>query len=197
MALFGQFGNIISGALGLLGRAGGVLGGVAQLGATTVASLLPASGPVIGVPQIAGPSFNGITAQPVMAAIPRLPTMAGALAGVIQPILIKIATFLGRRTLTLRETIKMIRRFSKLLAPAAIASVLGITVVELGTVILADASRPRRRMNPANVRALRRSMRRIESFHRLCVKADTLRRPGRRGSRKAPCPTSAPNVRLG
>lgn len=35
----------------------------------------------------------------------------------------------------------------------------------------------RRRMNPGNVKALRRSMRRLESFHHLCQKADRLRRP--------------------
>lgn len=34
-----------------------------------------------------------------------------------------------------------------------------------------------RRMNPANVKALRRSIRRLDSFHRLCVSADKLRRP--------------------
>lgn len=184
MALFGQFGNIIQGALGLLGRTGGPVGGVANVGSTLIAGLLPASGPVVGaVPGLPAPTTVA------MAAVPRLPSMAGALAGVIQPILIKVATFLGRRTLTLRETIKIIRRFSKLLAPASIAVVLGITVTELGSLILADAQRARRRMNPANVRALRRSMRRIESFHRLCVKADTLRRPGRRGARSlAPRP---------
>lgn len=38
----------------------------------------------------------------------------------------------------------------------------------------------RRRMNPANVHALRRSMRRLESFHKLCVSADRLRAPKRR-----------------
>lgn len=41
-----------------------------------------------------------------------------------------------------------------------------------------------RRMNPANVKALRRSMRRLDSFHRLCVSADRLRRPRSRGSKK-------------
>lgn len=34
-----------------------------------------------------------------------------------------------------------------------------------------------RRMNVGNVKALRRGMRRIEGFHRLCTKADRLRRP--------------------
>lgn len=35
----------------------------------------------------------------------------------------------------------------------------------------------RRRMNPGNVKALRRSLRRLESFHHLCQRADKLRRP--------------------
>lgn len=35
----------------------------------------------------------------------------------------------------------------------------------------------RRRMNPGNVKALRRSMRRLESFHHLCMRVDKLRRP--------------------
>ena len=193
MALFGNLGGLISRTLDVFGRSGGVLGGAANIGSTVLSSILPAQGPVVGLPQV-----NGTQALQVMSAVPRLPSMAGALAGVIQPILIKVATFLGRRTLTLRETIKIIRRFSKLLAPAAIATVLGITVVELGQLILADAQRPRRRMNPANVRALRRSMRRIESFHRLCVKADALRRPGRRSSRPGTrAPSAVQVVRAG
>lgn len=48
----------------------------------------------------------------------------------------------------------------------------------------------RRRMNPANVHALRRSVRRLESFHHLCMKVDKLRRPNRstrgKGARSAP-----------
>jgi hypothetical protein len=43
----------------------------------------------------------------------------------------------------------------------------------------------RRRMNVANTRALRRSMRRIEGFHKLCMKADILRR--RAPARRAKC----------
>jgi len=39
-----------------------------------------------------------------------------------------------------------------------------------------------RRMNPGNVKALRRSLRRLESFHHLCQRADKFRRRG--GSRK-------------
>lgn len=45
----------------------------------------------------------------------------------------------------------------------------------------------RRRMNPGNAKALRRSLRRLESFHHLCVRADKFRRRGgtRRGGRGA------------
>jgi len=53
----------------------------------------------------------------------------------------------------------------------------------------------RRRMNPGNISALRRSMRRLESFHKVCVRADQLRRPR---SRKGCKTTSSANfVRQG
>jgi len=51
-----------------------------------------------------------------------------------------------------------------------------------------------RRMNPANSKALRRSVRRIKSFHRLCVSTDLIKTGARRGRsrrcvtcRKDPC----------
>lgn len=188
MALFGQFGGFINNALKIFSRAGGAVGGAAQLGQTALTSFLPAQGPIVGFG-----GADGVAATPVMATALRLPSLAGALAVTIQPILIRVATFLGRKTLTLRETIKIIRRFTKFLPAAAIATVLGITVNELGQLILADAQRPRRRMNVANVKALRRSMRRLEGFHRLCVRADTLRRPGRRASR---LPATRPAVQV-
>jgi hypothetical protein len=46
-----------------------------------------------------------------------------------------------------------------------------------------------RRMNPGNVKALRRSLRRLESFHGLCARADKLRRPSRRKSAGKSCGT--------
>ena len=50
---------------------------------------------------------------------------------------------------------------------------------------LAMAGPGRRRMNPANVHALRRSLRRLESFHHLCSKVDRLRRPRSRSKSKS------------
>jgi len=46
-----------------------------------------------------------------------------------------------------------------------------------------------RRMNPGNVKALRRSMRRVKSFHRLCTHVDVLKSRGRSRGRTAACPT--------
>lgn len=47
-----------------------------------------------------------------------------------------------------------------------------------------------RRMNPGNASALRRSLRRLESFHKLCVRADKFRGRGRsKKSSKAGCGT--------
>lgn len=41
----------------------------------------------------------------------------------------------------------------------------------------------RRRMNPGNAKALRRSLRRIESFHHLCARVDRIRSPRRRSAK--------------
>lgn len=50
---------------------------------------------------------------------------------------------------------------------------------------LLQAGPGHRRMNPGNVKALRRSLRRLESFHHLCVRVDKLRRPTRRKAGKS------------
>lgn len=59
---------------------------------------------------------------------------------------------------------------------------------------LAVAGPGHRRMNPANSKALRRSVRRIKSFHRMCQSTDVLKSRGRRAPsrscgtcRKSPC----------
>jgi hypothetical protein len=48
-------------------------------------------------------------------------------------------------------------------------------------------------MNAGNAKALRRAMRRVESFHKLCQRADVLRSRGRGRSRR-PCATGSPLV---
>ena len=191
MALFGSFGNLISGGLSILGGSGGTLGQFGQLGST----LLNVAQAGRGAPIAVGPGIQMGAAR--MPTPPGLRTFSGVttaigsgITRVVAPILIIIAETLGRRSMSLRQAVRIIRKMGKFLTPAAAAVALGITVDQMADLIMADANRTRRRMNPANVTALRRSMRRIQSFHRLCQKADVLKgSSGRR--RRAP---SSPRV---
>ena len=183
MALFGSFGPVISSVLGTAGSLGGAVGGLANIGSAIVSSLLPT------------PTSNPVV-QPVAARAPKVVPPAGAggfigragrmgaIAAITAPILIKIAQFLGRRTMSLRSAINMIRKMGKFLEPAAIATALGITIGELATLITAHTNIPRRRMNPFNPGAARRALRRLESLHRHCSRIDVIRR-GRSRSRRA------------
>lgn len=198
MALFGTLGPIVNAVSGIAGNlfGSGTLGTVGKIGATILGGLTApqpiASGPIIQ--QIPAPA--SVAPMVAMSAAPKsMPLVAGAAAqamrsigrgisGVVANALIKIAEATGRRSMSLRQAVRIVKRMGKFAGPAAVATALGLTAEELGELILADANRPRRRMNPANVSALRRSMRRIQSFHRLCSKADMLRSRGR--SRRAP-----------
>ena len=65
--------------------------------------------------------------------------------------------------------------------PAAMSTIVGAAVV--ADLINFKVSRKRRRMNPANTRALRRSLRRLKSFDRLAHRVSSqLHRGGRRGT---------------
>lgn len=65
----------------------------------------------------------------------------------------------------------MMRRFG----PEFMVSAGLLTAAAVSELIMAGPGH--RKMNVGNVKALRRGMRRIESFHKLCGKADRLRRP--------------------
>lgn len=188
MALFGSILGALQGAGSFLGQVTGALGAVRALSAPSPIAFLPASGPVVSLPQ------NGFQEMAARMPFPK-PSMTTPIAGaiakvgseltrIIAPILVKIAVATGSTTMTLRRAVKIVRRMGRSIGPVSVAIALGLTIEELGTLILADSQRPRRRMNPANVSALRRSMRRIQSFHRLCQKADLLSRPRSR-SRKS------------
>jgi len=199
MALFGSILGALQGAGSFLGQVTGALGAVRALSTPSPISFLPASGPVVGIPQ-PGPQVMAArmptAAGPVRAAATGLITAAGTgLTRIIAPILVKIAEATGSTTMTLRRAVRIVRRMGRAIGPASVAVALGLTIEELGTLILADSQRPRRRMNPANVSALRRSMRRIQSFHRLCQKADLLSRPRAR-SRKSSSGASGTSARI-
>lgn len=207
MALFGTLGSFLSNTLSTIGGAlGGNLGSAINLGSSLVSSQLPAQGPApppVIIQQAAPPPQ-----QVAMSTAPRVsgtmnlgpPIVAAGMAvrkgltAVAAQALIKIAQVTGRRTMSLRSAVKIIRKLGRTLGPAGVAAALGITAAELAELIVADSSRTRRRMNPANIHALRRSMRRISSFHRLAQKADMMR--GRSGSRRRtkPCPPGGTQI---
>lgn len=138
------------------------------------------------------PAVQQPQAQPV--GLP-LAVAAGAIAARVAPILAKIAVKLGLRARpSLNRAMEIVRKAGKLLqSPEAVAVALGITTAELASLIVSSQARKRRRMNPANSKALRRAARRIKSFHRLCVHTDVLKSRGRSKSRscgtcrKSPC----------
>lgn len=184
---------------GILSSVGGILGGanlgdyswVGQLGGAGLniagAALAPQPQPTYISAPIYSPSPSyavaqpTMQAQPVMSAAPAFGVAAGAIARVTAPILAKIAVKLGLRARpSLTRAMEMIRKAAKILtSPEAVATALGITVAELASLITASSARKRRRMNPANSKALRRAARRIKSFHKLCTHTDVLRGRGR------------------
>lgn len=178
MALFGSFGNLINAFAGGVSRLPGTVGAVGQIGSSFLSALAPARGPVVETAALPVAAPTGGRAQPVAV------FGTSVMIRLVAPILVKIAQTLGRTSMTLRQAVKIIRRMSRMLGPLAIAGALGISAGELGNLLLASSQMPRRRMNPANTSALRRAARRIESFHRLCVRTDQLRSPRRRSSQR-------------
>lgn len=195
---------------GILGAVGNVLGGANLGNYSWVGDLAGAGFNIAGAaltPQptyAAAPIYNPLPAYTpppapmatqTMSAVPAFSVAAGAIARVTAPILTKIAVKLGLRARpSLNRAMELVRKAAKILtSPEAVATALGITVAELATLITSSSARRRRRMNPANSKALRRAARRIKSFHKLCTHTDVLRGRGRSraarcGScRKSPC----------
>lgn len=84
------------------------------------------------------------------------------------------------RNVTRSQLYSMLKRFGpELMISGGILTAAAISE-------LMQAGSGRKRMNPGNVKALRRSMRRVEAFHKICMRADTLRKP----RRSKPCKTS-------
>ena len=130
---------------------------------------------------------------------PAVYQQTGAVSQGVKLVLFQIAQTLGLRGIpTLSRAMTMIRSMSKYLAPAATAAALGIGMSDLATLIASSNRRKRRHTNPANVKALRRSMRRLGSFQKLASRVNkqlshvgTHRRAVSRGRcntcRKSPC----------
>jgi hypothetical protein len=162
----------------ILGAAGQAISGVNTSGFGNISNIIGAGLNIASAaftPQPSAQPTYGPAPQPVYQAMApairaagAVPMMVGAtslVAQITRPILMKIAATLGKRNMGLGTALGMIKRLGKVFSsPEAIAVYLGISVSEMAQLITAQASRKSRRMNPANTRALRRSLRRLKSF---------------------------------
>ena len=125
--------------------------------------------------------------QPVMAAVPAIRAGAMVARGFFNrfPNLATAIQQLRARGMNVRraQLWSLLKRFG----PEVLITGGLLTAAAVNELMVAGPGH--RRMNPANVKALRRSMRRLDSFHRLCVSADRLRGSRRRSSK--PCKTGS------
>ena len=126
------------------------------------------------------PASTSLAARPLLPAAGQAITRAGALVGRgffnRFPNLATAIQQLRNRGMNVKRSqlYSMLKRFG----PEVLVTGGLLTAAAVNELMVAGPGR--RRMNPGNVHALRRSMRRLESFHKLCVTADRLRAPRRR-----------------
>lgn len=171
--------NVAGQALGGITGQSGIAQGIRTLGAVSsiAAAAIPVKSPQAPMPMAATPAMSilrpaGAVVGGAMATVgrgffQRFPNLATA---------IQKFRNAGMRQVTRPRLYGMLRRFGpELLISGGILSAAAISELMV-------AGPGTRRLNPANVKALRRSVRRIESFHRLCVVTDRLRgtKPKRR-----------------
>lgn len=188
-----DLGGIIGGAIqGIGGLASGNYLGALQGVGSIATSFMPQPTAQIGfAPSYSMPQYGiqpyGSPQPPVyQTQNPVIAASASAIMRIVAPILAKVAAKLGLKRLSLTKAIGIIRKMAQWMKdPAVIAIALGITSAELASLIVGHNARKRRHMNPANSRALRRAVRRIKSFHRLCTHTDVIRKRGSRYSRMA------------
>lgn len=193
MALFGTSGGLIGAALSLFGGgSSGAAAGFARAAGTTITALaapqpaaiqaLMPSQPLRIPPQ--GPTSLAMGPQLGLPGISPS-TMGGRMAMKFPALGNWIAMMRAQGIpMTLRKAFGLLKRFGvELLVGLGIMSaVVGTELMIASTVI-----KPRR-MNVGNTKALRRSIRRVEGFHRLCQRADIIagRSSRRRKSKGSP-----------
>lgn len=167
---------------GILGQVGNIFGGGQNQifqGISNVANVASQFFPPRGLPQ--GAPTTQQPAFPVMAAAgPALRSVATVGRSFFNKFPNLATAIQGYRNMgknvTRAKLYTLVRRFG----PELVISGGILTAAAVNELLIAGPGH--RRMNPANVKALRRSMRRLETFHHLCQRVDRLR--GRRGSRK-------------
>jgi hypothetical protein len=198
---------------------GGAYGQVSNLGTSLVAKkenpmalnvggLLSSVGTIFGgnqnpyfqnVSNIAGLASNFFpqpTAIPVMSKVPQI---AGSIGGGLARAGGAVGRSFFNRYPNLATGMQMLRNQGRNIKRSQLYSMMrrfGPEMLVTGGILsaaaiaeLMQAGPGTRRMNPGNVKALRRSLRRLESFHGLCQRADKLRRPSRRKSAGKSCGT--------
>jgi hypothetical protein len=196
-----NIGNLLSGLGSIAGGISGAnvtgftqpLSQLLNVGGVVASAFAPAPTQAVSMqPTSFGPAYNPYQVQsfpnPVTRTMASVPMISGAvsmLTAITRPLLQKMAATLGRKGLSLSQGLSIIKRLGKIFtSPEAIALYVGLTVSEMASLITANAARKRRRMNPANTNALRRSLRRLKSFDRLSHRVSAqLGRAGRRGGR--------------
>lgn len=173
---------------------------VSEVGLPLLAQELAPSPRPLAIPVAASASRAIQSMTPMIAGTAATGLIGGGMLvarEVVKSILQKIAiNKLMTRIPSLESIVAVAKKAIPFIGQAAVAAGLAITVEELATLLLAHATKKRRRMNPANAKALRRSVRRMEAFHKLCSRVDVLRSRRRSGGRKG-CKDGGTFVRQG
>jgi hypothetical protein len=161
---------------------GGILGGISNIFGGNQNSVFSTISNVAGLAQQFVPAPSVPVAQPVAMRLPgsaSVPAAAGAARIIGRGFFNKypnLATAIqGYRNMGKNVTRSKLYSLMKRFGPDLLISGGILSAAAISELMVAGPGR--RRMNPGNVKALRRSMRRLESFHHLCQRADKLRRP--------------------
>lgn len=161
-----NLGNLIGGVTSGIGSL--LTGGSPSTALSNFTSFLPSTG-----------SFG--TAQPVAMRTPGAAAMGAVVGrGFFNRFPNLAAVIQAWRNRGVNVTRAKLHALLKRFGPEILVSGGILTAAAVSELMVAGPGR--RRMNPGNVKALRRSLRRLESFHHLCQRADKLRRP-RRGTK--------------
>ena len=193
---------------GLLGGISGIFSGANQpqafqtIGniASLASGFFPSQQPMMSVPMIQ-PTMAAAMPQIVMRGMgmaTRALTKEIFDAGnkVLSRLGIGFPATMGGFSSTLKRALSSIATLARRTPSGTMVSILiglGLTVLEANMLVAWHAQRKKgRRMNPANSKALRRSVRRIKSFHKLCASTDIIKSRRRVGGRcgtcrKSPC----------
>lgn len=184
--VFSTFDNAISGIFGgSTSTSGSYLGG-SSAGGSSFLPLTPEYGPPAPYNPPAAPAVNVMAGAPMIIAgtralAARFPNLAAAVGALTAQFGTKFSP---------DKVVRMLKQYG----PNLVGGLIGAAA--LNELVVWQSTHKRRRMNVANTRALRRSMRRLKGFDRMAsrVSAQLSRAGGRRRSsrrcgtcRKSPC----------